>query len=346
MKARHCNKIGEIIRVRRADRSPVSRFPVITIMKLRITFLIAIAAVCFGHAFGQITPRQTTVPGLKEEVTVRRDGRAIPYIEAKTDADLYFAQGWVTASDRLWQMDLMRRLARGETAEIFGTATLEEDKRWRRFGFAEIAEQNLGQLTPELRAALENYARGVNAYIATLDDKSLPVEFRILQYRPRQWSPADTIVIGKILADALSTTWRNDLLRASITGLTKEKYADLTNQVTPYDVILFGKDVPAAKVTSRTAAAVDDATLASAERQDELRRLSLEMVGLYSEGLAVSNNWVISGKRTADGKPLLANDPHLAPTRAGHMVFDAPFDADDACIRRDISRRSRDRARP
>ena len=171
---------------------------------------------------------KVVIPGLKDEVTVRRDGRGIPYIEAKTDSDLYFAQGYTTASDRLWQMDLMRRLARGETAEIFGTSVVEEDKRWRRFGFAAVANQSLSQLTPELRGALEDYARGVNAYIATLDDKTLPVEFRILQYKPRPWEPTDTIVIGKILADALSTTWRNDLLRASLQTLSKEKFADVT----------------------------------------------------------------------------------------------------------------------
>ena len=114
-------------------------------------------------------PQTTTeVAGISNEVTVRRDNRSIPYIEAKNDADLYFVQGYTTASDRLWQMDLMRRLARGETAEIFGRAVLEEDKRWRRFNFAKIAQENLQFLTPELRAALDNYARGVNAYIASL----------------------------------------------------------------------------------------------------------------------------------------------------------------------------------
>ena len=155
-------------------------------------------------------PQMTILTGLKDEVSVRRDGRGIPYIDAKNDADLYFAQGYVTASDRLWQMDLLRRVARGETAEIFGNAALEEDKRWRRFGFAEIANQGLTALTPELRSALNSYAQGVNSYIATLDANTLPVEFKILQYKPREWMPTDTMVIGKILADALSSTWRSD----------------------------------------------------------------------------------------------------------------------------------------
>src|SRR4051812_11526828 len=198
----------------------------------KVFFLLTL--VCFVAEFslpGSGAPRQTTsvatrsspkelnVAGLRDVVTIRRDERGIPYIAARNDADLYFAQGYVTASDRLWQMDLMRRLARGETAEIFGNSVLEEDKRWQRFNFAKVAEDSVTYLSPDLRAALESYARGVNASIATLDDTNTPVEFKILQYKPREWKPADSIVIGKILADALSTTWRNDLLRASVQNL-------------------------------------------------------------------------------------------------------------------------------
>lgn len=285
----------------------------------KLTFAFFLAAFIFSLiSLAQVSTETLNISGIKEAVTVRRDARSIPYVEAKNEADLYFVQGYVTASDRLWQMDLMRRLARGDTAELFGKTVLEEDRRWRRFGFAEIANQSLGQLTPELRDALNNYARGVNAYIATLDEKTMPIEFRLLQYKPRQWSPTDTIVIGKILADALSTTWRNDLLRASMQTLSKEKFADLTNQVTPYDVVLFGKDTaPSAVATAERPLDVSTETLASAEKDDQIRAASLSRVGLYAEDLAASNNAVISGKRTTDGKPILENDPHLAPTAPG-----------------------------
>jgi penicillin amidase len=278
---------------------------------LFLLLLISVSAV--AQTGGKIT-----LPGLKSEVTVRRDGRGIPYIEAKDDSDLYFAQGYITASDRLWQMDLMRRLARGETAEIFGAAGLEQDKRWRRFGFGEVANQSLGNLTPQLRDALNDYARGVNAYIASLDDKTLPVEFRILQYKPRQWSPTDTIVIGKILTDALSTTWQNDVLRASLQkSISPQKFADLNNQITPYDVVLFGKDTVSASRGEGSEVDVSADLMADASHDAETRAAGLSKVGLYAEDLAASNNWVISGKRTADGKPILANDPHLAPTAPG-----------------------------
>lgn len=279
-------------------------------------FLLVFLSLSF-NAFAQNSPSKIIIHGLASEVTVRRDDRGIPYIDAKSDADLYFAQGYITASDRLWQMDLMRRLARGETAEIFGRVSLEEDKRWRRFGFAQIADKSLAELSPELRAALSDYARGVNAYIASLNETTMPVEFRILQYTPKQWAATDTIVIGKILTDALSTTWQNDLLRASLSRLSPEKFADLTNAVSPYDVILFGKDEPSKKAVSRSGPFVDRAILAAAENDEKLRERSLARVGLYAADLAASNNWVISGKRTADGKPILANDPHLMATAPG-----------------------------
>jgi penicillin G amidase len=289
-------------------------------------FLFAIGTILLSLSAIIAQQSTVTVKGLTDTVTVRRDQRSIPYIEAKTDASLYFVQGYVTASDRLWQMDLLRRVARGETAEIFGPAALEEDKRWRRFGFSNVAQESLAHLSPDLRAALASYADGVNAYIATLDDRSLPVEFRILQYKPKPWAPADSVVIGKILADALSSTWRHDLVRASLTGLPKAKLDDLTNQVTPYDVVLFGSDTRGggslASLTtprrlSRPGLAASDQILSIASRQDEIRESSLRRIGFYAEELAASNNWVISGKRTADGKPLLANDPHLFPSAPG-----------------------------
>ncbi|MBV9215003.1 MAG: penicillin acylase family protein [Acidobacteria bacterium] len=289
---------------------------------MKRTFILFAVFVACAAVHGQPATR-VILPSLTSEVTVQRDGRGIPYIDAKNDHDLYFAQGYVTASDRLFQMDLMRRLARGETSEIFGSAALDQDKRWRRFGFAEVANQALGTASPEMREALNAYANGVNAYIATLTDANLPPEFRILQYRPRQWAATDSIVLGKILADALSTTWQNDLLRASmLQSLSKEKFADASNEVTPYDVVLFGKD------TGRTGSAlaenisVSEELLSFAKKDAAVRAAGLSLVGLYAEDLAASNNFVVSGKRTADGKPILENDPHLQATAPGiwHMV--------------------------
>lgn len=307
-------------------------------MKLRFIGLLAVVLLggSLFAAFGQAAAAEKQVAGLKERVKVSRDSRSIPYIEAKTDADLYFMQGFTTAADRLWQMDLLRRVARGETAELFGRATLEEDKKWRRYGFATISEQSVQYLEPELRAALENYARGVNAYIASLTPETTPVEFKILQYKPRAWTPADTVVIGKILAEALSSTFAGDLLREATKSLDPAKLADLNNKKTDYDVILFGKDsVAQAKSFTTENTESTEKGIAKSVRHgvaensqkssvisvvndlSDLRERSLSRVGLFAEGLAASNNWVISGKRTLDGKPLLANDPHLLASAPG-----------------------------
>lgn len=163
-----------------------------------VSFLICVCFVTLAVGQKAETAAAVNVPRLSAQVTVRRDGRGIPYIEAKNDADLYFVQGYTTASDRLWQMDVLRRRARGETAEIFGQQALEDDKLWRRYGFSQVAEENIKFLSADLRKALENYAAGVNAYIASLTPESTPAEFKILQYQPSPWKPTDTIVVSTL----------------------------------------------------------------------------------------------------------------------------------------------------
>ncbi|HEX8070772.1 MAG TPA: penicillin acylase family protein [Pyrinomonadaceae bacterium] len=256
-----------------------------------------------------------SVAGLRAPVTIRRDERGIPHIEAASDEDLYFAQGYAAAQDRLWEMDLLRRTARGELSEIFGTATLEEDKRHRTYGFGALADAQAAQLPPQARAGLDAFAAGVNAYAATLDAKTLPPEFQLLQYQPRAWRPADSIIIGKIFAEALSTTWQEDLTRAALADLPAAKRELLLTEYTPLDVLVVGTDdakgsksAASEKTTTEKVAA---SLLAEAARVSEAAARSLARVGLYLPDRAASNNWVVSGRRTASGKPLLANDPHL-----------------------------------
>ena len=261
------------------------------------------------------------LPGLRERVIVRRDERGIPYITANNDEDLYFAQGYATAADRLWQMDLLRRTARGELAEIFGNNALEEDKRHRTFGFAQTADAEVAQATPAARAILEAYARGVNAYISSLEAKSLPPEFQILQYQPRPWTPSDSLVLVKLFFESLSNTWRLDVMRETFADLSAAKREGLMPVTSPLDVLVVGKDRSATGKSAVTAPVFASAepnvsadTLRFLQRDEESMSRSLARVGLAAENLAASNNWVVSGKHTASGKPLLANDPHLAPS--------------------------------
>lgn len=258
--------------------------------------------------------------GLKDRVVVRRDGRGIPYVEARNDEDLYFAQGYVTAQDRLWQMDLFRRNARGELSEVLpkvpNSPALDQDKLHRTLGLSQVVEAELAQAPAKSRVLLEAYAAGVNAHIASLDSKSLPPEFRILGYTPRPWTPTDSLIVVKIFFEALSNTWRLDLMREAMSVLPESKRAELLPIRSPMDVLVVGRDTKqVAKPTGLVAASAwSSEALAALARDEAIHRSALEQLGFYAEGLAASNNWVVSGKLTSSGKPLLANDPHLAPS--------------------------------
>lgn len=259
-----------------------------------------------------------SLAGLKARVTVRRDERGIPYIEARNEADLYFAQGYVTASDRLWQMELGRRFARGELAEILGKDALEEDKRHRTYGYAQVVETEMAEAPPEARAQLESYAQGVNAFIASLDEKSLPPEFRILHFKPRPWTPADSLLVIKNFAEALNTSWPTDIMmEAGRNALPADKRDALLDETSPLDVLVVGTDNVRKKAGASPAppdslsGARQLGTLQEIARIEKNMARSFERLGLFAEDRAASNNWVVSGKHTASGKPLLANDPHL-----------------------------------
>ncbi|HKP48060.1 MAG TPA: penicillin acylase family protein, partial [Pyrinomonadaceae bacterium] len=260
------------------------------------------------------------VSALNEPVTVRRDERGIPYIQAKNDHDLYLAQGFVTASDRLWQMDLLRRSERGQLAEILSAGpnnvVLEQDKQHRTLGFTHVAEAEFAQASPQAKALLQAYADGVNAFIASLDAKSLPPEFQILQYKPAPWTPVDSLLVIKVFAEALSSTWRLDLMRDGLASLSPEKRAMLMPEISPLDVLVVGKDSrkAAPRVSQIGSHDFDGSIIAALARDQQLESDSLKRLGMYAESLAASNNWVVNGKHTVTGKPLLANDPHLSPS--------------------------------
>jgi penicillin amidase len=270
----------------------------------------------------QQNTKTLSIAGLKDRVTIRRDERGIPYIEAANDDDLYFAQGYVTASDRLWQMDLLRRNVRGELAEIFGQGALAEDKRHRTMGLTAIVEESAKRLPPNLNLAMNSYANGVNAFIDSLTDQTMPPEFRLLQYKPRHWTPADSVCVGKLLAEYLSSSWQADIMRASLASLPKEKRDALLSETSPLDVLVVGTDQKNSKAQSklRDFSPIDSALLLKLARDVENERRSREMLGFATadaDTFQASNNWVVSGKRTVSGKPLLANDPHIPAAAPG-----------------------------
>jgi len=226
---------------------------------------------------------EARLPGLTAPVLIRRDAVGVPHIQAQGILDAARAQGYVTAQDRLWQMDLMRRRALGELAEAFGEGALRADQEVRTLGLAAAARSSLPRLPEDLRAFVEAYAAGVSAYIESHRD-TLPVEFRLLRYSPRPWTAADTVATGKLLALDLAQGWDGEAFRAVVADKLPTDVQDLLFPSTfPDDRILVGSDT----------------------------RAPGGATGAPAETTQGSNNWVVSGAHTASGKPLLANDPHL-----------------------------------
>lgn len=228
------------------------------------------------------------VAGLQAPVTVRRDVRGIPYIEAANDHDLYFAQGFVTASDRLWQMDLLRRNIRGELAELVGKVAFEEDKRRRILGYAKQSEELAAKTSGVTRTTMQAYADGVNAFIASCDEAKLPTEFRILKYKPRPWTIADSLAISFLMMESLSTTWQTDVMRAALSDLPAAQREELLLEYTDMDTPVVGTDrgkpkTPSAKAAQATPVKVSQEIVRLAQLDETIRQQALERVGLHAE---------------------------------------------------------------
>ena len=256
------------------------------------------------------------IAGISGPVSVTRDGHGVPTIEAATLDDLFFAQGYVTAQDRLFQMDLMRRSARGELAEVFGPRALKHDRQQRILGIGAEAEKRAATAPGDDRQQFGAYARGVNAYIASRSDH-LPLEFRLARYRPRPWTFSDSLAIAYQMVQTLSITPRAALTREKVlqklgSELTADLYVNSSWRDHPPTISV--RDSQATPPHPPEAAPVTIASffepLPPAALLDALKPFWEE----EPEALG-SNNWVVAGSRTVSGKPLLSNDMHL-----GHQM--------------------------
>ena len=256
------------------------------------------------------------VKGVSAPVTVRRDQHGVPHIDAQTQEDLFVAQGYVTAQDRLWQMDAFRRNANGELAEILGPSMTKHDMAQRVFQFRKTAERVYANLEAEDRARYEAYARGVNLFIAQNQD-SLPPEFRLLHYKPKAWSGVDSVSVGILMVDMLDSRWNVKLAREVIRAklhnskLEGDLYPVGSWRDHPPTGVLLDLSQPHPEPPS-TEDEDDDRSETKAVPDEDLRSLR-ELLGWSScAGCAPgSNNWVVAGKHTASGMPLLSNDMHL-----------------------------------
>ena len=237
------------------------------------------------------------VAGLQAPVEIYRDSWGIPHIYASNSHDLFFAQGYVHAQDRFWQMEFWRRIGSGRLSEVLGKTTLEQDRFIRTIGWHRTAAQEWEQLDDEVRAVLEAYAEGVNAYISTRRGR-LGLEFTILgltgvKFEPEPWSPLNTLTWAKVMAWDLGGNMDDELLRAHIAARLGTPAVSVL--VPPYP-----DDYPVIVPHPLTGATLG--TLPEAA-------FDLHPLGMGDD--IGSNNWVIAGSRTETGMPLLANDPHL-----------------------------------
>ena len=231
---------------------------------------------------------------LHEPVEIITDRYGIPHIYAQNEDDLYFAQGYIHAQERLWQMELNRRIGAGRLSELFGTIALEADRFCRRLGMHRAAAEEVARLSEHNKRVLEAYAQGVNAFIEQ-NQSRLPIEFVLLRFKPEPWKPADTIQWSKMMGWNLGGNWETEIIRAR---LIARLGVELASKLEPgYD--------PAHPLIVPPGIEYRGINLGLLEQYQQVKELSgFGMLG-------GSNNWVVDGTMTATGSPILCNDPHL-----------------------------------
>ena len=334
-----------------ADRRIPSRVIVRIFLVLLLLVIVAGAlafAWFYNAAHSSLAQLDGTVAlaGLQAPVSVVRDAHGVPHLTAANLEDLFFAQGYVTAQDRLWQMDLTRRAVGGEMAEIFPASSgppqpvsrataavrprvtwVDYDKQQRIIRLRAVSERVAQQLPARDRSFFAAYAKGVNAYIDQ-HRNNLPIEFHILGYKPKPWSPTDSLLIGIGMSQLLNPQYEIEYWREKIGAkLSPELMADL------YPADSWRDHPPASEagfVPGQSAPAKNPPQKAPAKKISSVAPLrSLRPQDDACEAcLPGSNNWVVSGAHTISGKPLLSNDMHL-PHRVPGVWYEVQLHAGD-----------------
>ena len=293
----------------------------ITLGILAALILIAAitTAIWLRHAMQASLPQldgTLHAPGLTAPVTVTRDAQAVPSITASNLDDLLFAQGFITAQDRLWQMDILRRHAAGNLAELLGSSLVEHDRLQRTLQVRAAADRAIAALPADQLHQLDAYARGVNAFIAQASDphhNKLPVEFHLLHYQPAPWSPRDSLLVSLAMFADLSTEFPTKLRREALAAhLPPQLLAGL------YPVGSWRDHPPSQPPPDLTLSVPEveqiplDKTQSLATPEDILHFANQFPSQRCPECRSGSNNWAVAASRSASGAPLVSNDMHLS----------------------------------
>ncbi len=266
------------------------------------------------------------VRGLSAPATVTRDQHGVPTIEAANTDDLFFAQGYVTAQDRLWQMDIMRRVGGGELSEILGPDMIDIDREQRILGLRAAARKSLEMATAADQSHFAAYARGVNAFLDQHRSR-LPIEFRILKYRPKLWQPEDSVVIANIMVKDLNYYYMPDVLAHEkiLAKLGPELAGDLYVNRSWHDrpPMVMREDINQPNNQGDSDDEDEDEDDSGMDNSvTQQSQPSAIWAQQQREAVNGSNDWVVSGAHTVTGKPLLSNDMHL-----GHQMPNLWYEA-------------------
>ncbi len=288
---------------------------IVALLVIAVLGVVLFMSISVRRAFPDVEG-ETAIAGLEANVEVVRDDMGVPHIYADTSHDLFMAQGFVHAQERFWQMDVWRHIGAGQLSEMFGDSQVETDTFLRTLGWHDVAADQYAAATPEIRAVIEAYSEGVNAYLATQSPADLSFEYTILEflnhgYDPEMWDPVDTLTWGIAMAWDLGGNMDAEIERAMLLGsLSEEQVAQLfppyPGDINPFIVPTDTNDsVPTASLR-----VTPGIRTALASVQGKLDLISTMGVGGTDSGIG-SNSWVVSGDLTDTGSPILANDTHL-----------------------------------
>ncbi|MBX2902352.1 MAG: penicillin acylase family protein [Chitinophagales bacterium] len=267
--------------------------------------------------------------GLKGKVSVLYDERLVPHIRAENDEDLYFMQGFVTAKHRLWQMEIATHAAAGRVSEIIGEKGLESDRTMRRIGMVFGAENSEDFIAKdeESKRLITAYCNGVNAYIQSLSKKELPIEYKLLGYEPEAWKPKKVALLLKNMANMLSVYEYDIQNTAFVEKFGKDEFQKLyPDFIENEDPIIsdeaieqsIGGSIKQASAPSAKTRPLESDVLPPSNRKLHSGKASFAepsfsypATTIQDENAMASNNWAVHGSKTATGKPILCNDPHL-----------------------------------